>query len=466
MKMRNFLPVTLLLPLSIYSQVGINTTTPQSTFDVAAKDVSPTTREGIIAPRLTKSQLASKLLSTYGNNQTGSIVYVTDVSEPSSTAPSLSQTVSIKEVGYYLFTGTMWKAISANLYNTSGTLTDNRIVTQGTNTLQFTTSSISGFSVNNSVFSVDGSSNRVGVGTPNPTSILAAANRAPGGTIDTFSAGINNCGGACAQGTARNVTLYNLNGTNAEFAGIHFIPSTSPTSPSGASIVGFDRDGSNNYAGLQIYTRNPIDYAPRLTVRSSGNIGIGTINPSNRLHISGTDPLRLQGLQNSNSSVGILTVNSSGVVQLRNTASISAVRATGTVTVASDNSQNNINTNPTETFDNLSEFSSSTFTASTAGLYKIDFQINFPQRTSAQDGGDGYTGYAHINVNGTNYNSASTKVSLPEVSGNLGYNSCSNSVLVKLNAGDTVNFASSVVGSTAGSANITSSYVINIVRLD
>lgn len=60
----------------------------------------------------------------------------------------------------------------------------------------------------------------------------------------------------------------------------------------------------------------------RMTILTSGNIGMGTNAPSNRLHINATNPIRLQGLQNNTVDTLILVSTSSGVVQRRNLSSL------------------------------------------------------------------------------------------------------------------------------------------------
>ncbi|MBK7957417.1 MAG: hypothetical protein IPK03_04475 [Bacteroidetes bacterium] len=56
-----------------------------------------------------------------------------------------------------------------NIYTTDGTLTGNRIVSQGANKLTFLSSSINGFNVNDTMFSVDAANNRIGIGTTTPS---------------------------------------------------------------------------------------------------------------------------------------------------------------------------------------------------------------------------------------------------------------------------------------------------------
>lgn len=188
--------------------------------------------------------------------------------------------------------------------------------------------------------------------------------------------------------------------------------------------------------------------------------------PTNKLHINAINPLRLEGLQASVGTIGSLTVNSTGVVQVQNSATISAVRATGNVSITVNNTFTTIGT-PTETFDNLNELNGTTFTAAVTGLYRVDFSVNYPQRANTEDGGDGYLALVTINLNGTSYSTKMTKVALPEVSGAPSSITANYSELIKMTAGNTLTFQAASFGSTpTTAAPINGSYVVNIVRID
>ncbi|SKC11912.1 hypothetical protein [Chryseobacterium balustinum] len=90
----------LLIAISIEGQVGINTQSPESTFEVVGKPNDVNHYDGIIPPRITGDQLANK---TYSVLQKGAIVYVT---QPASNL--LGQVIHIVEEGYYYFNGQYW----------------------------------------------------------------------------------------------------------------------------------------------------------------------------------------------------------------------------------------------------------------------------------------------------------------------------------------------------------------------
>ncbi|MFP3591964.1 hypothetical protein [Chryseobacterium sp. SIMBA_038] len=233
-----------------------------------------------------------------------------------------------------------WKALPAatvdiNIYKDNGTLTGNRVVSQNTNTLAFTANAVNAFSVDGSTLSVDALNNRVGIGTNAPLSVLSVLNPTPGNTIDAFSSGINNCGAPCGQGTARNMTLFNANGTNSQFAGIDFIPAINANGISGASIKGIDRNVANGYAGLEFYTRNASGYAPRMTIKSSGNIGIGTQAPTNLFHVESTTNGAVKIVDGTQGANKVLTSDANGVATWRSpsaTTDTSIYAGNGTLT--------------------------------------------------------------------------------------------------------------------------------------
>lgn len=87
----------------LHAQIGINTTDPLVTLDVQAAATDGTTAEGIAAPRLTRAQLVLKD-AKYTTDQTGALIYVTDVSGTAST-----KTQNVIATGYYYFDGAVWK---------------------------------------------------------------------------------------------------------------------------------------------------------------------------------------------------------------------------------------------------------------------------------------------------------------------------------------------------------------------
>jgi hypothetical protein len=92
----------------VYSQVGINTTTPKATLDVEGKPSIISETDGILPPRLLRSQLISK--TDYGTDQIGIIVYVSDLSGTNN-----AQTVNVTEIGHYYFNGSVWVKVGGSI---------------------------------------------------------------------------------------------------------------------------------------------------------------------------------------------------------------------------------------------------------------------------------------------------------------------------------------------------------------
>jgi len=159
------------------NKVGIGTNTPQATLDIKAGS-NGSVAEGLIAPRLTGTQLQG---FTYTSSQTGAIVYVT-----AAPATPAGQTANVTAAGYYFFDGSTWQKIMSGsvangdlaagvggIYKGSGALSGNTTVTQGGNTLTFTSTATNGFSVDGTTLSVDAANNAVGIGTAAPNTNAA-----------------------------------------------------------------------------------------------------------------------------------------------------------------------------------------------------------------------------------------------------------------------------------------------------
>ena len=117
-------------------------------------DVSSTTR-GVLLSRMTLAQRDAIV-----SPATGLMVYVTTAGSD----------------GYHVYNGTTWEPIAGGhgngLYGGNGNLSGNTKVTQGANTLDFTSTIVDGFAIDGITFSVDALNNRVGIGTAAPTEKL------------------------------------------------------------------------------------------------------------------------------------------------------------------------------------------------------------------------------------------------------------------------------------------------------
>lgn len=116
MKKTIYLAVLLLNGL-VYSQVGVNTTSPKTTMDISIKRantdgtgaiVDNSKNLGLLAPRLTRAELSANT-ATYGADQAGALIYITDVSG----GDALGVRANITAIGYYYFDSgaSQWKSI-------------------------------------------------------------------------------------------------------------------------------------------------------------------------------------------------------------------------------------------------------------------------------------------------------------------------------------------------------------------
>src|SRR6476619_6479850 len=79
------------------AQVGIGTITPQATLDVTATNLTGTTIDGLLIPRI--SRLRAQTMS---GTPTSTLVFVNDVS----TGTATGTTINVTATGFYFFNGT------------------------------------------------------------------------------------------------------------------------------------------------------------------------------------------------------------------------------------------------------------------------------------------------------------------------------------------------------------------------
>lgn len=96
----------LILTQITFAQVGISNEEPKATLDIVGKPTETATPDGVIAPRISRQQLIAK--TGYTAAQTGTIVYVTDLTGTTNAATS-----KISEIGYYYFDGAQWKSMNS-----------------------------------------------------------------------------------------------------------------------------------------------------------------------------------------------------------------------------------------------------------------------------------------------------------------------------------------------------------------
>ncbi|TKC10435.1 hypothetical protein FA048_09605 [Pedobacter polaris] len=225
--------------------------------------------------------------------------------------------------------------------------------------------------------------------------------------------------------------------------------------------------------GNLISTVNGLASTPAVPILATANNGLnavaadvrlgGTLSAPTTIATSAVNTLAASGLQNATSSVGTVVVDANGVLKLKTAASISSVRVTGDITFTNNDQFYFINNNGTmtETFDNLNEFAGAQFTAVQTGLYQFNFSVNFAQSSN----GAAYLG--KLNVLSGNAATPSTYTSgNSKISGAVGTalsDICSVTDIVKLTAGQVIQFQAGIYQTTGG---LTGKYVVSITRVD
>lgn len=131
-------------------RVGINTTTPAATLDVAANAADTSRPDALLVPRLTRAALEAKNTAyadgnaTAASAQNGALVFINGLG-----GAGTGKTVNITATGFYYYDGTngnnVWKPVGGgggadtSIYLNDGSLAGPRTVTQGNNNLTFTT---------------------------------------------------------------------------------------------------------------------------------------------------------------------------------------------------------------------------------------------------------------------------------------------------------------------------------------
>ncbi|MBL1221537.1 hypothetical protein JET18_11845 [Chryseobacterium sp. L7] len=239
------------IALHVHAQVGVNTEQPASTFDITAKNATGTTKnvDGLLIPRVDRER-AQNMSAV----PTSTLIYINSAATGTQTGTA----INIDAAGYYYYNGTAWTKLTSagsnNIYNTDGTLTGNRIVTQGANTLAFTGSAVNAFSVDGTTLSVDAANNRVGIGTNTPTAQLQLGNTTAN----------------------RKIALYDNSNNDNQFYGFGV----------NDFLLRYQTDGAGADHGF-FSGINATSSKELMRIKGNGNVGIGTSTPQKMFHVTG-----------------------------------------------------------------------------------------------------------------------------------------------------------------------------------
>jgi hypothetical protein len=379
MKRHFFIFIFLISYLPILSQVGINTTIPNATLEVAGNpDVN--VADGVLIPRFTISELESKNLA-YGTSQNGTLIFVTS---GIGTTPKTAE-VTQKGLYYYDNISSKWKPsfkaeVPENIYTNDGSLSNNRYVTMGNYTLEFTSNkagatffNIANSSGSNSAYVHFRLTNNTGAGL---TQFINSSTRSIDGGVNTATirndignlqlqakGGDSNKGiivqensGRVGIGISSPTSMLEINNADGNTNTYLKLKNTTSGITNTASIGLKNFSGDADYA-MQFYTStsfatptttlykflNTNASQELLTIKNSGNVGVGTNTPLINFHVNGNINNRIgqiiSNTNNGNSAFSILGLTNdlnNGVNIFLNSSNRSLDGGVNTATIRND----------------------------------------------------------------------------------------------------------------------------------
>lgn len=318
--------VVIFLNTLVYAQVGINTTTPQSTMDIVAKNSNGTSTlaDGLLIPRVDRERAVNM-----ASVQPSTLIYVNNITSGS----AIGQGSNIDTIGFYYFDGITNKWSKLATSTSTGDPTPDSFIDDNTNTMVKLGATSSGAArVAGSDFVIK-DNGQVGVGTSIPLQKLDVRGsgrfESDNVSLDMISAGT----AAANMNLTRNNGGANLSSDNligyVDFKGR--INNTDNSTLS-AIVSTYKGDGTNNLSSLDFRTSG--NELSDMLLDSSGNLGIGTAFPSEKLDVTGNVSLKpgSSGLASS-AKFYESTANGTNTVSLQAPANLSANR---TITLPSN----------------------------------------------------------------------------------------------------------------------------------
>ncbi|PXW13602.1 hypothetical protein C8D70_1085 [Chryseobacterium sp. CBTAP 102] len=342
--------VLLFSSITTYSQIGVNTATPNATLDVrsSANDLSKT--DGIIVPKLTGDQLKLKD-SLYGTDQIGTIIYATTAV----LSPTV-KTAAVTSQGFYYFDGNKWVKIQAGI--PTGDPTPDAFIDDPTNAMVKLGASSSGNTRATGADFVVKDNGNTGIGTSSPSQKLdvngiAKADKVAIGANYTSAALYvkNNIAAEPILGLASSDNIYRMYVQDGGNVGIGTSSPSQKLDVNGIAKADKVAVGAN-YTSAALYVKNNIAAEPilglassdniyRMYVQDGGNVGINTNSPSQKLDVDGNIRLRnVPGATNLQPTDRIMILSDDGTGKKVNVS-----------TLKSDIDTNIYNTNGTLTSD-------------------------------------------------------------------------------------------------------------------
>ncbi|PKF74494.1 hypothetical protein [Chryseobacterium sp. PMSZPI] len=301
-----------------FSQIGVNTPNPQGTFHVdGAKDNAST---GV--PTIAQ-QANDFVVLNNGNVGVGTVAPTNKLDIRSTTNGALKIVDGTQGANKILTSDengvATWKDFPApvapadtNIYNSNGTLTGDRIVTQATRRLAFEGNSTNAFAINRTganpapVLSVDTQNVRIGIGTNNPTNLLDIRSTTNGalkivdGTQGNARVLTSDAAGVATWKdlpASVDTSIYNTNGTLT-----------------GARTVA---QGTNSLAFTSTATTGTnhfsVDGSTFSVDAVNNRVGLGTTAPTNVLDIRSTTNGALKIADGTQGNARVLTSDANGV---------------------------------------------------------------------------------------------------------------------------------------------------------